>query len=487
MTRREQKLKILTCIVIVVFFVSLVPILYSGLSAHPTYDDYWFSGDVHKAIVSGSGFVGAIKAAAETVHNVYFSWQGTFTAIFLFALQPGAFSVNLYGLTTIIMISVLTLGTWFILETIICRIMHSSRLIAILITGLTLIMSIQFVPDIRQAFFWYNGSSYYTLFYGLSLFLIAIGVRLAVLNSEKKCIVWIIIACILAIIIGGGNYTTALLTSEVFILLTLYLVITKNKNLKRILPILAHLFVAFAISMIAPGNFVRASGVEGMSPVRAILMSAFYSCVKIGEWTRLPQIVYISLITPLNISIAKKANYSYNHLPLAIVVSLGLFSSQMTPSLFAMSNIGAGRQINIYYYAYYLLLLFIDFYLCGWICNKIPNAINKVAVGDFVNRYLFRICFISMIVWGIGCFGHHISNMTSIQTVKAIIQGDVQVYDQQADALMLELEQGTGNMKVKDVEIIPPFFTGFHLDGKNESFFNEKMAYYFGVDSIEFY
>jgi len=146
--------------------ISVLPILYAGFFSHPVADDYSFSYHVHNAFLNGDSI---LKAVYETVFHNYFTWQGTFSAISIFSLQPGAFSGSFYYLTTFLMIGFLSGSTFFLFETIIRRILKGRLSHTVIISCLTLIMSIQFVPDVEEAFYWFNGSSYYTLFYSFAL------------------------------------------------------------------------------------------------------------------------------------------------------------------------------------------------------------------------------------------------------------------------------------------------------------------------------
>ena len=75
-----------------VFLVSLLPILYASFYAHPISDDFNYSKAVHDAVAAGGGFWEVVSASFGTIAKYYRTWQGTFFSIFVFSLQPGAFS-----------------------------------------------------------------------------------------------------------------------------------------------------------------------------------------------------------------------------------------------------------------------------------------------------------------------------------------------------------------------------------------------------------
>lgn len=187
MNKKKNQDTIIALAISAAFIISIIPVLYCAFFAHPLYDDYGYSLDVHYAIQNGGGITDILQAAAHKVKEMYFEWQGTFTAIFIFALQPGVFLEKYYFLTTFIMIGSLSASSFFIVETIIVRWLNGKMSYVFIISSLLMICYIQFMPDKLQGLYWFNGSSYYTLFYSISLFLIGILIRL-VINTNSMIV-----------------------------------------------------------------------------------------------------------------------------------------------------------------------------------------------------------------------------------------------------------------------------------------------------------
>lgn len=83
-----------------IFILSLVPLLIIAFYNVMCADDYSYGFLAHKAYMESHSVLSCLKAAAQKVHSSYFGWQGTYSAIFLMALQPGIISEKLYFLTT---------------------------------------------------------------------------------------------------------------------------------------------------------------------------------------------------------------------------------------------------------------------------------------------------------------------------------------------------------------------------------------------------
>lgn len=476
---KKNQETIIAIVIFAVFIISIIPVLYCGWYAHPLYDDYDYSWYVHNTIQNGGGIKEVLQAAANQVSKMYFAWQGTFTAIFIFALQPGAFSEEYYFLTTFIMIGSLLASLFFIVETVVVRWLKGKISHTFIISSLLMICYIQFIPDKLQGLYWFNGSSYYTLFYSMSLLLIGVLIRL-VINTPISRICFVL-SIILAFIIGGGNYTTALICIELITLWTAILIFKKNKKWKLLLIILLTLVAAFSISALAPGNMIRAEHLNGEEhAVTAIIKSMIYGLYYIGEWTKLPQVIYILFITPIMYGLSQKCKWEYK-CPLIVLISAFLFfSSQITPPMYAMSSSGAGRQINIYYYGYYLMITFCDFYLCGWLGKN--KFINWTTTKDLIKRYFYPIILVMILIFGAGCMEYGIPKLTSIETTIAIVNGTVKKYDEEFRERIDVIKTGDG--KIRELETIPVFFGELGITTDNDYWINRSMRRYYGAEEL---
>ena len=215
-TKLDTK-KIITIVAIFLgtgLLLSLIPIIISSFYSHPLADDFGFSEKVNHVVKNGGGLFDILSASFQQVKDTYLDWQGTYAAIFVFSLQPAAFSEHIYFLTTFVMLTALIASTLFFVNTIF-NILGYDKKIGIIISFVILLLSIHFVVDKKEAFFWWNGSSYYTLFYSFSLLFFSILIKLYYAEKIIKKVIFLIISLLLAAILGGGNYSTALLTTVI--------------------------------------------------------------------------------------------------------------------------------------------------------------------------------------------------------------------------------------------------------------------------------
>ena len=297
--RRSDSLTWLMWVFLAIFILCIIPILSAGHYAHPLYDDYRYSHRVHEVLMQNGGFADLIRAAVKQVQWTYRNWQGTFSAVFLFAFQPGVFSQDLYFLTTWIMVLGLFLSTLFFCWTAIVTWLHARKEYAVLLAVLISICTIQFVPDKQGAFFWFNGSCYYTLFYSFALIYFSVLIRFVITKKISGIVGWLILLLPMTVLMAGANYTTGLFCCEMMAVATVFLLIRKHPRSWVVLLLTAALIYLFTISTSAPGNSIRAAKTTSTGPIEACILSLYFSCIKMGQWTSIPQVVFLVAVTPM--------------------------------------------------------------------------------------------------------------------------------------------------------------------------------------------
>ena len=151
--------------------LSLVPLLYVSRYNHPTGDDIYYGLDAHMVWESTHSLPRTIGNALQGVAHDYQRWQGTYAAMFLMRLQPSVFSDNLYFLTPFLVIGLLLWGNGYLLRQLGRYVIPLNRYEQLGVWSVLMIMSLQWVISPGEAFYWYNGSVYYSGFYGLTMLL----------------------------------------------------------------------------------------------------------------------------------------------------------------------------------------------------------------------------------------------------------------------------------------------------------------------------
>lgn len=484
--RNARALQRIAIILAVLFALSLLPVMAVAFYNHPRADDYTYGAVLRKVIDAGQGLPEAVAAIAAYVRSTYAHWQGSFSAVMLFTLQPGVFSDNAYWLTTALTLLPLLLGTGMLLRQL-GKMLHAPRTTVVLIFLALMTLSIQLVPDLNQTFYWFNGGCYYTFYYALSLMLLTGTLRIC---TDGKCRAGRTVLCMaLAFFIGGGNYTTILVTLILLMLLLLALLVRKKPAWRQILLVMVALLTAFAINAAAPGNRVRAATIpRSMDAIPAILYSFDRAWARVSGWFGWPQGIAIALFALLMWDFVGQCGLEFRFPLLKSALAYAIFSAQMTPSLFAMANVGPGRQIDIYYYAYGWLLLCWTFLWVGWLRNSRIGTKIDAALSHLTRHSAAIAAALSLALVLTLPSAHPTSGAvpTSVAAAKALISGEAQTYHQQYTEILQTLRQPGEICEIPDVVVCPAFLNPLGLADEGQSCYwvNQALANYFGHQQV---
>lgn len=478
--------------------ILLFPVMESASYARPVNDDYSFSYLTHQAVVNHTN---VITAAFGEVRQIYFSWQGTYAAIFLFSLQPGIFGN--YQLTTWILVLTLLIGILFFSMQALTVIYdpdqrRTSLCLGGMIAVLTFLLMIEGMPSIPEGLYWYNGAVYYTFFFSLSLILLGL---LTGVFTGKTGLPGKIVAVILSVVISGGNYTTALVTLELVFLVLIYSIwnvrdhsvfckAVKIRCGKQQTAFLSLLFVisgvCFAVSIAAPGNQQRVEAVGGLSASLAIKEAFRQALILIRQYTGLLQLLFaliLVLIFLLSAGQMRELRHPIWSLLFGSLVLFLLFVSGLVPPIYGVGNIGAGRQQNIYYYSY-LILLSEESWLV--VC-----CINSLIRNDRWMRVRKGLILADM------CFFLAVALFTAVKfdfaqtptgkAAAALQDGSLKVYAAAYDSMTEQLVQAEGSgmdVIIGSIPSTPEIFESLQVEEDPEGWVNVAMARYYGLGSV---
>ncbi len=475
---------IITIVVIVLAILAILPIFIMARYNVPAADDYSYSVTTHRVWEETHNVFLVLKAAGEKIASTYNEWQGTFSAVFLFALQPSIWGVNFYGLSTLILVFALLISNLYLIKTMAKKIFnYEKKLLVIILSLVTTIVAIEFVPDSRESLFWWNGASYYTLFYSIMLITIGVIIRLITSEDKKKNIINTIISIILSIIIGGGNYPTALMFIIISVLITFILFVLKNNKKWNMLAISIVSIISLGISMIAPGNAVRQNLCDdSLGAVGSIIKAIYEGAYYVIEWTNIPIILMFVFLIPFIYEIIKNANYKFRYPLIFTIITFGIFSAQFVPPLYAMNNLGGSRLIDIIYYSFYWLIGLNIMYYLGWMKNKFGDIklIEYINNNKLVFSIIIAVLFTATII-----ISKSYQNLTSYISFNSILSGEAQeYYSQILDRYKIYEDENIKDVVVKEITVKPTQIYGSDITEDKDNWINTDAAKYFNKNSI---
>ena len=374
-------------IIVVVFFaVSLIPLLLMSQYIHPSTDDYVFGAGTYHAVQAGGEKVGtALSAAASTAARMYHDWQGTYSACFLMALQPGVFDA--YWLTPFILIFSYVGATYWLMYLLLRRVFRATKAQYFIVSTTLLLMSIQFVASTYDAFYWYNGAVYYTFYYSMAMcFFAALISYYLNRNRLGRKVAYGALATVLCLFLAGGNYVTGL-AIPMILFLTIIAMYRYKLRIPRLFYVMLCLFsVAFIISMAAPGNAVRAATVDtATSPLKAIAISFTNGTYYLSKFTNPTVCALFAFLAPVLYGIAGKSRFRFRNPLLFLAISYVVYCVFFIPTCYALGIAGFGRIFNVYEYNYCWLVIANIFYFSGYLHR---SAVEKGEISNDLLRLL---------------------------------------------------------------------------------------------------
>ncbi len=431
------------CLIVLVF--SLLPLLYVSRYNHPTGDDILYGVDARLVWQNTHSIPQIIGSALQGVAHDYQTWQGTYAALFLMRLQPTVFSEKLYFLTPFLVIGLLLVGYWYLLCQIRRYILPLERYEQLGLWSVLMILSLQWAVSPKEAFYWYNGSVYYSGFYGITMLLF--GLLCKYIFTRRKTVLAGIF--FLEFLIGGSNYLTLLWTMLVLLLLTVWCWLRKHPG--RLALTCAALFqiACFAVSAIAPGNAVRQATTSGFSAVKTILFSLRQGTAYLSAWLNGWWLLGAMLLLLFVMPAIGKIHFRFPHPFLVTAFLYGIFCTLSCPTFFAQSNTGPGRVLNVIYYGFILTSYISLLYLAGWVYNK-HRDLWELLHGLYPVYCQLLVLGIILQIF-IGFNDNTIKFSSSVQALRDIVSGTAAAYDQEYHNRVQFLE----NSEASDLVLMP--------------------------------
>ena len=160
--------KIFAVLVCLALLLLLLPMLKAAQYDVPAADDYSNGLPTYRAWVQTGSIGPVLKAAWDRVYDLYFGWQGTFSAIFLFTLNPMIFGEQYYQIGPWLILTMLLIGNFVVIFTVFGRLFSAPKAECCIIAAVWTILCTQFLPRASQGIYWYTGAVYYTLFFSFS-------------------------------------------------------------------------------------------------------------------------------------------------------------------------------------------------------------------------------------------------------------------------------------------------------------------------------
>ena len=347
--------------IVICFVISLLPLLALSFYNHPAMDDYNYGILTHRALVENQGLAvipAVLGAAVQRAVNLWHSWQGTYTFSILAALRPSILTERLTFLHTFILLGVFAVGFLYLSKVLLHRIWGSQKcgsdyslrcddalhsVCTVWSRGVLLVewKCWLYRTFFRDAPFW--------------------GLLADSLFKEKVTAKRMTALILLAVLLAGGMYPTALLTGVVLFFVALDVLAGKKygeNDKDTVFTFVCTLSPAFGLSFIAPGNARRQAFFQHRTPFEAIYKS--YTKSLDYMFTEATNGVIVLVVFALFIYMLwklKDTKFSFRCPLMFTLVSYSMLVVMWVPGIYAVRYISGGRYFNILYYGVILFML----------------------------------------------------------------------------------------------------------------------------------
>lgn len=527
-------LRRLSYLLIVIYALSLIPVLVIGKYDYPSADD--FSMGLGTRLVyeaTGSLLAVAGKILSETA-RYYRTWIGYFTSCLFTTVSPATFGEAWYALTPAVILLALHVGVAVFFYALMEKALGMNRYVRRCMTVLALFLMVQRMPEgsLRvEAFYWYSGAGNYTLTFSAGLLYLAFYVLSVCGVRSKNRSLFLVLACIMGFLAGGGNYLSALSFAVVSVLFAVYLVKRKtrqgeNSRMGRLCVIgsllpAAFYLCGFAVSCLSPGNRIRGGEAEGYGALKSILLSLYYTLsYPLNQWMNWAVLLILALAGVIfwmgfaeiefsganakaggaaaseTGSGAQAVHLGFAALFPAAVLAYGIVSCVVTPALYAQGNMDAGRIQSTFWLHAVLVLLLLEWYLVGGLYRRFSKEQNASAAsclrnasavsclrngaGGFVRAILlFFIVFSLLAVKGNPDF------YTGTSAVSELLDGSAAQYGRENEERLRILRNPREQDAVLPRYTVQPNLLYFEdVSEDPDDWINQKMSEYYGKNSI---
>ncbi len=473
------KQRILILISVLVFLILLVPYLFASFCACPSADDF---SNLSRALSQKTNSF-TINALFASI-NVYFGWQGTYTATFLSIWGAAIYWYGgLVALRIEYVFSILffSFSVGFVLYEFmeVFDFQKPKRINYCIASTSVFIFIALYNYNVCEIFYWHTGIAAYTV--PVSFSLLTIGLIVKENYRWRDMVLSLLLALLSA---GGALDISAFVTGSVF-LVAVYKAIYKKK-----IDILSALtfFVALVgsiINVISPGNFIRHSAFSDEFPVLYAMTLSIKGVINANlEMVKNGTILLIVFICLFMYNKLSQTHFRFQN-PF-ILGSLLFFGSIIIDFPVFLGYAGGELQLRGVFVRRVSMTLFYFLFsanLTGWIANKIKKRIDykikfKLIMGILVAISMFILCapvywdsVVPFKIW------RDMINPTEIKRFESTNNGIIGTLTNSPNEdviIYVDSYDDRGYLK------------GFGLEEDKEFWINKQMSKYFGNKSITF-
>lgn len=467
---------------VMVFLLLLYPLIKLTHYSTPWYDDYSYGIHVKRFLAEERSLSSALRGALYVTKTWWWSWQGTFSSIFMMALMPAAFGAEYYEIGLIGILIVFVLGSTLLVKVLAKNLLKAKMSMQLILMVIISATMVELIYTAQQGLYWYNAAVHYTFMHGIMFLLAAAAIKVLFVGKIPAAVIYTILAGLLSFVCGGSNYATCLQGIIVLVTITgLGLFARNKKSWLLLLPIVVY-GAALYYNMSAPGNRMRGAYYQGYGPIKSILYSFKSAAENIWKFSGMITVLILLFAVPFLWNAVRKLDYRFKLPGLITLYSFGIYASGFTSSYYAMGTEGLSRTWVVIKFTFQLLLFINEAYWLGWLAKKLEQKGKAIADLKYYWEY-----FAAFAVGVLLCFHFEINQAGSYSSYGAfyyITTLEAGRYYEEYNARIETIQNGGPVVEVAPYNIRPWFTCKGELSTDPNAEQNRAMADWYGKEAI---
>lgn len=477
-------------VMIILFAVSLLPILYCSFFDYATGDDLWEGAAAYRVLANQGTVKEFFSAVYEWAKVDYLGWEGNWSSIILWCMEPSIWGEKVYCVTPWIALFSICGGVGYFMHYFLKKYFASDTFFWVIISIIVCFFSIQYMPYVKSGIFWYTGMINYVVPYGLCLASFVWMDQFIETGKKRYCV----FTALFFAYLGGAGYIPIVLAFEIAALIILINLFSHQKEkiqraLWLMIPVIL-LLTGFVFSAVSPGNAARGGESYYFGAARAVL--TIFESIKQGA---VEGIGWFITVRPLFLTLPFLVIAAWEQIdlakvrlklknPLLIIAALFLIScSVYAPGIYAQSEVSGGVPDSIYFVflmTYVIGVIYLTCYvkkLCmnkGWNIGK-ERIMEKLRGLTVLGIILFCIVFGRFLI----------SNMTDYICIRFISSGQLRDFEyQMQERLSILNDPEIVNAVVPEMNDEQGPFMHMALLADPDAYTNRATARFYGKESV---
>lgn len=484
--------KRLAIMMTIFFVISLLPIIYCSFFDYANGDDLWEGAAAYRVLANNGSLKEFVSAVFEWAKVDYYGWEGNWSSIILWCLEPSIWGEKVYCITPYIALIAICGGTIYFLNYFLKKTLACDNVFITIISIIVCFFSIQYMPYVKSGIFWYTGMINYVFPYGLSL---ASFVWLDKFVHTGKWRYFLFSSLFYAYL-GGAGYIPIVFAFEVMLMFIVFGLwkrerIEKIRTLFLLIPV-AFLVIGFAFSALSPGNAVRGGESYYFDIMR--VFRTIIECIWQGFLNGANNFLTVRtliLIIPLimivtwekidtdKIQFSLELKYVLSTLVVLFLISCSVYA----PGIYAQSEVSGGVPDTIFFIFLLtgiLAVIYITCYLKKYCLTKNYKHFNENSL-----KKIRSMIFLGEILICIFAGKYFVGNMSAYICYQYISSGQLKDFEfQMQERLEILHNPEITNVVLPEMNDQQGPFMHMPIIDDPECYTNQATARFYGKESV---